>query len=87
VIYTEWIFFGALALGMLSLRRQPGYHPAFRAPGFPVSPLLFAIACLAIVVNQVVSDPRNSAFGLGLVLAGVPVYFIWSSKHANRRLS
>ena len=33
VVYTEWIFFGALALGTIALRRSRGYAPAFRACG------------------------------------------------------
>jgi APA family basic amino acid/polyamine antiporter len=78
VVYTEWIFFGALALGTVVIRRSRGYAPAFRASGFPVAPALFALVCLAIVVNQIVSDPRNSLWGLALVAAGLPVYYIWT---------
>jgi len=77
VVYTEWIFFGALALGVMRLRRSAAYRPAFRAAGFPVAPLAFACVCLAIVVNQVAHDPRDSLIGLGLVAAGLPVYFFW----------
>jgi APA family basic amino acid/polyamine antiporter len=86
VIYTEWIFFGALAVGTLVMRRSKSYAPAFRAVGFPFTPILFAAMCLAIVVNQVVSDPRNSAWGLGLVAAGLPVYYLWRRVHAGDRL-
>jgi basic amino acid/polyamine antiporter, APA family len=86
VIYTEWIFFGALALGTMALRRSAAYQPAFRAAGFPVAPILFAAMCLAIVVNQVVSDPKNSVWGLGLVAAGLPVYSLWRRVHAGDRL-
>jgi APA family basic amino acid/polyamine antiporter len=86
VIYTEWIFFGALALGTMALRRSAAYKPAFRAAGFPVAPILFAAMCLAIVVNQVVSEPKNSAWGLGLVAAGLPVYYLWRRVHAGDRL-
>jgi basic amino acid/polyamine antiporter, APA family len=86
VIYTEWIFFGALAVGTLVMRRSKSYAPAFRAVGFPFTPILFAAMCLAIVVNQVVSDPKNSAWGLGLVAAGLPVYYLWRRVHAGDRL-
>jgi APA family basic amino acid/polyamine antiporter len=85
VVYTEWIFFGALALGTMVLRRKwhAGGGAAFRAWGFPAAPVLFAVVCLAIVVNQIVSDPANSLWGLGLVAAGLPVYFIWRRLHAR----
>jgi basic amino acid/polyamine antiporter, APA family len=77
VVYTEWIFFGALAIGTVALRRRPWYRPAFRAAGFPAVPVLFAIVCAAMAVNQIASDPRNSLSGLGIVLAGLPVYVVW----------
>jgi len=35
------------------------------------------LASVAIVVNQIASDPRESAIGLALVVAGLPVYAIW----------
>jgi APA family basic amino acid/polyamine antiporter len=84
VVYTEWIFFGALALGTIALRRRGGGDPAaFHAWGFPAAPVLFAAICLAIVVNQVTSDPGSSLWGLGLVVAGLPVYFVWRRLHAR----
>jgi APA family basic amino acid/polyamine antiporter len=87
VVYTEWIFFGALALGTIALRRARGCPAAFRAAGFPIVPLVFALMCLAIVVNQIVSDPRESLIGLGLVIVGLPVYYFWRRVHAGHRLS
>jgi len=87
VVYTEWIFFGALALGTLALRKHRQYAPAFRAAGFPLAPLLFALVCLVMVVNQIVSDPFNGLWGLGLVALGLPVYFVWRRLHADHRLS
>ena len=86
VVYTEWIFFGALALGTIEYRRRTGYTPSFRAAGFPVAPVLFALMCLAIVVSQIIGDPRNSMLGLAIVIAGLPVYFVWRRIHAGHRL-
>jgi APA family basic amino acid/polyamine antiporter len=83
VVYTEWIFFGAIALGTIALRRSRGYAPAFRAWGFPIVPVVFALVCAAIVVNQIVSDPRESVTGLALVAAGLPVYYFWRRAHAR----
>jgi basic amino acid/polyamine antiporter, APA family len=80
VVYTEWIFFGALAVGVVRLRGLATYAPVFRAWGFPVAPLLFAAVCLVIVANQIVADPRESASGLALVAAGLPVYYFWTRR-------
>jgi basic amino acid/polyamine antiporter, APA family len=77
VIYTEWIFFALLAIGIVLLRRRQGYAPRWRMPGVPAIPIVFAAVSLAIAFNQLRVDPVNSAIGLLLVLVGLPVYWFW----------
>jgi APA family basic amino acid/polyamine antiporter len=84
VIYTEWIFFALLAIGVVILRRRAGYVPRWRMPGVPLIPIVFAVVSFAIVINQVRVDPLNSAIGLGMVVIGLPVYWIWGRSGANR---
>ena len=80
VIYTEWIFFALLALGVILLRRRPGYAPAWRMPLVPLAPLLFVVVSLLIVVNQIRADLVNSAIGLAIVASGLPAYYFWNRK-------
>ena len=84
VVYTEWIFFGLLAIGVVVLRRKADYAPPFRMPLALVLALGFATACAAIVINQVVSDPVNSVIGLAAVAAGLPVYYLWLGPRARQ---
>jgi len=79
VVYTEWIFFAALAVGLLLARRRPGYAAVYRMPGSPVVPGLFILVSIAIVVNQLVSDPSEALLGLLLVGAGLPAYYLGRS--------
>jgi basic amino acid/polyamine antiporter, APA family len=83
VVFTEWIFFGALAMGTMRMRSLSTYTPSFRAWGFPFAPALFAAACAAVVVGQVASDPRQSAIGLGIVATGLPVYYVWRTVYGH----
>jgi APA family basic amino acid/polyamine antiporter len=76
VIYTEWLFFALMAAGLFVLRRRPDYRPSYRTWGYPVVPLLFIVASLAIVMNQFVSTPGEAAVGLGLVALGAPIYYL-----------
>ena len=78
VIYTEWIFFAILAAGLVLLRRRPDYRPAYRIVGYPFVPLLFIGGAAVVAVLQVLASPVDSAFGLGLVILGLPVYGAWS---------
>jgi len=76
VIFTEWIFFAAMAGGIFLLRRRPDYRPAYRVWGYPWVPIVFVLASLTIVVNRLISEPVDSAIGLALVAAGVPVFYL-----------
>ncbi len=78
VVYTEWIFFGLMAIGLVLLRRRPGLDAGYRIRPYPWIPLLFAACAFALVANQVAHAPAGSVLGLGLVLLGLPVYHFWA---------
>jgi APA family basic amino acid/polyamine antiporter len=80
VVYTEWIFFGLMAVGLFIVRRRSDVRRQYSAWGYPVAPALFALSAFAIVVNQVLADPSESMIGLGFVLLGIPVYLAWARK-------
>jgi len=84
VVYTEWIFFGLMAIGLFLLRRRTGLVRGYRIWGYPVIPALFIISSLAIVANQIISNLVESIFGLSLVLIGLPVYYFWAKKDKER---
>ena len=76
VVYTEWIFFALMALGVFVARRRADYRPTYRVPGYPVVPALFAIVAAAIAINQLVADPVEALKGLLLVGVGLPAYYL-----------
>jgi len=80
VIYTEWIFFGLMAIGLFIFRRRPELKREYSAWGYPVIPAVFAISALGIAASQIISDPGESMWGLGFVLLGVPVYYAWARR-------
>lgn len=82
VVFTEWAFFGAMAVAALLLRRRASYAPAYRMWGFPAVPILFALACALVAFARVIAEPRDSVLGVLFVLAGYPVYLIWTRRRA-----
>jgi APA family basic amino acid/polyamine antiporter len=83
VVYTEWIFFALMAASLFLLRRRADYQPAYRMPVFQLLAGVFVIASGWIVVQQIVTEPSESLTGLAMVLAGLPVYWIWTSKRGS----
>jgi APA family basic amino acid/polyamine antiporter len=80
VVYTEWIFFALMAVGLLLLRDRPAFAPAFRAPLGTALPIAFATAALLVAANQIAAAPLDSLTGLAFVLSGWPVYKIWARR-------
>jgi len=78
VIFVGWIFYSLAGLAVIVLRhRDPDRPRPYKVPGYPVTPLLFVLSGLAIVVNTVVADPRKGVIGIGATLLAVPVYLVW----------
>ncbi len=64
---------------MLRIRR-PDIPRPYRAWGYPVVPIIFIGVNLAVFMNRLLSEPRNSALGLAMILAGLPAYFFWKKR-------
>ena len=85
VTSVDFISFGLTAASLFVFRRKqtPSFQALYLAPGHPYTTGLFVLACAAIVISTIASFPANSAIGLSILLAGIPVYFYWS--RAKRR--
>ena len=84
VVFMSWLWFALAALAIFAYRRsEPDAPRPFRTPGYPITPILFVVAAMVIVVNTVVSQPTQSLVGLGLALLGVPAYFWWRPRKSG----
>jgi APA family basic amino acid/polyamine antiporter len=80
-VFTGWIFYALGALAVMMLRRsEPNAVRPFRVPGYPVTPILFVVAAIALVINTIVTQPGISSIGLAFVALGAPAFFIWRSR-------
>lgn len=82
VVSVDFIFFGATGASLFVFRRRQGAAASFRTPGHPATTLFFVAACFLVVINTVYSYPANTVIGLAILLAGVPVYFLWRKRPA-----
>jgi len=81
VIFAAWILYGLAGASLFVFRRRiPAASLPYRVPGYPWTPLLFVLASAALVINTVVSDWKDSAFGVVILLLGLPAYLFWRKR-------
>ena len=86
LIFAVYIFYGATATGVFILRRRmPDVHRPYKVPGYPVITALFVLFCVGLFINTIITQPREALIGLTLIIAGIPVYFIFRKR--NSRIS
>lgn len=88
VVSMDFLFFGLTATCLFVFRRREaraGAGPApYRTPGHPVTTVLFIAACWLVVANTLYKYPGNTAIGVAILLAGIPVYFAWGRGQGRR---
>jgi APA family basic amino acid/polyamine antiporter len=78
VIFAVLIFYVLTIIGIFVLRRkQPTAERPYKAIGYPIVPALYVVAASTISLVLLLYKTKTSWPGLAIVLAGVPVYFLW----------
>jgi APA family basic amino acid/polyamine antiporter len=91
MISTDLIFFGLSASCIFIFRRRERLglmavdaQNIYRTPGHPYTTILYIAVCWLVVAATWYHYPKQSLIGLGIALAGLPVYFFWAArKKAN----
>jgi APA family basic amino acid/polyamine antiporter len=77
-VFAVWIFFALTAIALLRLRKiEPDLSRPYRAWGYPLTPLVFLAAAIALTVNLWMVRPVRSTLGLLVILAGIPFFYFW----------
>jgi len=73
-----WPFYALAVAAVFVLRRtRPELARPYRTWGYPVVPILFLVASVAMVVNALWTDPVNTGVTFAIILLGIPVYYAW----------
>ena len=74
----DWLGYAAVVATLFWYRRYDTADTSpFRAPLFPLLPLVFLVAVLWVVGVTIVQSPHDAGMGALITLGGLPVYFIW----------
>jgi APA family basic amino acid/polyamine antiporter len=78
VVFAALIFYILVIFSVFMLRKKhPEWERPYKAFGFPIFPIIYIAACLLIVIVLLVYKPLFTWPGLGIVLSGIPVYYLW----------
>lgn len=74
------LFSGVAVCALFVLRRrEPSATRPFSALGYPWAPAIFVIASAVMVGNAFWRSPRMTSVGVGVILIGIPVYYMFKS--------
>ena len=72
-----WLFFFLAGLSLIVLRsREPEVERPFSVPLYPLTPVLFCIACLYMLQASLAYTGAGALAGVSVLLAGVPVLLL-----------
>jgi len=78
VISAALIFYILTIIGIFVLRRKrPDAERPYKAFGYPIVPALYIVGAAVILLVLLIYQTATTWPGLLIVLAGVPVYFLW----------
>src|SRR5580700_3131296 len=88
VTSVDFISFACTAAALFVFRRRDAAsgpsEGIYCAPGHPYTTAAFVLVCAGIVASTIAAYPANSAIGLLILLAGIPVYWYWSQRKLVR---
>jgi len=71
------IFYVLTIIGIYILRvKKPGLERPYKAFGYPVLPAIYILMGIAFCILLLIYKSTYSVFGLGIVLIGIPIYYI-----------
>lgn len=88
VVFASWIFYAMVTAAVFRLRKKrPDVPRDYKALGYPVLPAIFVVIAILLLINTIITNPKSTAIGLGLILLGVPVFFLFKRSRARAQTS
>ena len=84
-IFAEWLFYLIAASTVFVLRRtEPNAVRPYRTWGYPLVPAAFVLTAAVLLYYTFTANLRNSAWGLAVIMAGVPIYLYFARRKRLR---
>jgi len=81
-----WPFYALAVAAVFVLRKKrPDLVRPYRTWGYPIVPVLFLLASAGMVLNALWTNPKETGITFGIMLVGIPVYFLWIRRRRGTR--
>lgn len=88
-VTTSWLFYGLTTAAIFVHRRRSkaGAEPVhpYRTPLYPVTPILFVIVTVVLIVSDLSASGWRACAGVGTAALGIPVYLVWKRRPGTTR--
>ena len=77
IAFVVVLFYAATIIGIFCLRKtRPDAERPYKAFGYPILPIIYIILAIVFCVFLIQIKPTYAGFGLGIVLLGIPIYYL-----------
>ena len=84
ISFVVVLFYALTILGIFRLRStRPDMERPYKAFGYPVLPVIYILLAIVFCVFLIIMKPLYAGIGLGIVLAGIPVYYLTVNQQKN----
>jgi APA family basic amino acid/polyamine antiporter len=81
-VATIWFLLNIAAVFVLR-RKRPDLERPFKVPLYPLTPLIFLAMVAGLMIQLYRDNTHDANMGLLLMLAAVPIYFLWRKRHRS----
>ena len=84
ISFVVVLFYALTIAGIFILRKKmPNAERPYKAFGYPILPAIYIMMAIAFCVLLIFYKPTYAGWGLSIVLAGIPIYYIAVANNKN----
>ena len=77
ISFVVVLFYALTIIGIFRLRKiKPDMERPYKAFGYPLLPIIYILLAIVFCVFLIIMKPLYAGIGLGIVLLGIPVYYL-----------
>jgi APA family basic amino acid/polyamine antiporter len=77
ISFVVVLFYALTIIGIFRLRKtRPDAERPYKAFGYPVLPVIYILLAIVFCIFLIKMKPLYAGIGLGIVLLGIPVYYL-----------